>query len=498
MKKSQLKQIIKSCIRESIEDEPLYVEYVRDLRDEVPFVIGGKKYEYVMAKYPDGKVDIGVYSFAGDVVYSYKVFQNMIGIKEGLKIGMSNLKVGEVVVLKKDVVNTSGLYTMSLKAGDRVIVKGLLPLHRLEVLPEKMKAVYLKIGFGKLPVVYDDEVQSVESGEFSHSPQMRVRSDEPQFDETGEYSIKESEFNILHVISKPVKNISTGEWVVKWMTNGKRDEDKTYYTDDLKDAQDTAIQMQKHANELNSTLKESEFNILQKEKSTRHDLDKTPNKSVSSLTPVSSVRKLTEMSISRVVNADDKAGGVTGYTSHSIKCRGCDKDCNTLRKDSAGKEGIYCCKDCVNKPVDESIKSKLKSIIKECITEMTIPEFDKVKYEIEGPGVDVMTKKEIVWRDNTTKEVTYTIPAGARVHVWFSARKYPGTLFVEYNGQVKLTRSITAEDKLTKFIKQPSLSTIEKWESDRGMCKTILGAVTEPDGYDQYGSPSWMLVLGVI
>ena len=118
MKKSQLKQIIKSCIRESIEDEPLYVEYVRDLRDEVPFVIGGKKYEYVMAKYPDGKVDIGVYSFAGDVVYSYKVFQNMIGIKEGLKIGMSNLKVGEVVVLKKDVVNTSGLYTMSLKAGD--------------------------------------------------------------------------------------------------------------------------------------------------------------------------------------------------------------------------------------------------------------------------------------------------------------------------------------------------------------------------------------------
>ena len=289
MKKSKLKEIIKSYIRESIEDEPLYVEYVRDITDEEPFVIGGKKYEYVMAKYPDGKVDIGVYAFAGDLVYSYNAFRNMTGIKEGLKIGMSNLKVGEVVVLKKDVVNISGLYTMSLKAGDRVIVKGLLPLHRLEVLPEKMKAVYLKIGFGKLPVVYDDEVQSVESGKFSHSPQMRVRSDEPQFDETGEYSIKESGFN-----------------------------------------------------------------ILQKEKLTKHDLDKTPNKSVSSLTPVSSVRKLTEMSISRVVNADDKASGVTGYTSHSIKCRGCDKDCNTLRKDSVGNEGVYCCKDCANNIIDES------------------------------------------------------------------------------------------------------------------------------------------------
>ena len=55
-----------------------------------------------------------------------------------------------------------------------------------------------------------------------------------------------------HVISKPVKDTSTGEWVVKWMTDGKRDEDKTYYTDDLKDAQDTAKVMAKHAEELNS------------------------------------------------------------------------------------------------------------------------------------------------------------------------------------------------------------------------------------------------------
>lgn len=57
---------------------------------------------------------------------------------------------------------------------------------------------------------------------------------------------------VVHTISKPVKDTNTGEWVVKWMTNGKRDEDKTYYTDDLKDAQDTAKHLQQRAAELNS------------------------------------------------------------------------------------------------------------------------------------------------------------------------------------------------------------------------------------------------------
>jgi len=59
-----------------------------------------------------------------------------------------------------------------------------------------------------------------------------------------------------HIISKPVKDVSTGEWVVKWMTDGKRDENKTYYTDDLKDAQDTSIVMSRNAAELNRGVNE--------------------------------------------------------------------------------------------------------------------------------------------------------------------------------------------------------------------------------------------------
>lgn len=56
---------------------------------------------------------------------------------------------------------------------------------------------------------------------------------------------KINENNGIHKISKPVK--IGDEWVVKWMTNGKRDENKTYYTDDRKDAFDTYAAMVRHS-----------------------------------------------------------------------------------------------------------------------------------------------------------------------------------------------------------------------------------------------------------
>jgi len=60
---------------------------------------------------------------------------------------------------------------------------------------------------------------------------------------------------IIHYISKPVRKPETNEWVVKWMINGKRDENKTYYTDDKRDAFDTYKQMVKHAGEMNKSGK---------------------------------------------------------------------------------------------------------------------------------------------------------------------------------------------------------------------------------------------------
>jgi hypothetical protein len=86
-----------------VEDEfndnetPLYVAYVRDMAGEEPFMIHGKKYQYVYAKYPDGKVDIAVYSFAGDMTYGYAAWNKMMGIKENV-----NEMITEVLPLDPD------------------------------------------------------------------------------------------------------------------------------------------------------------------------------------------------------------------------------------------------------------------------------------------------------------------------------------------------------------------------------------------------------------
>lgn len=45
--------------------------------------------------------------------------------------------------------------------------------------------------------------------------------------------------------------------------------------------------------------------------------------------------------------------------------------------------------------------------------------------------------------------------------------------------------------------KVPSMAALEKY-SDDGIAKSMLGNKVEPDGYDDMGSPSWLLVVGVI
>ncbi len=79
--KDILKQLIRECLNEVANeyDEP-YVTYLRQMNGEVPFMMGGKKYEYVWAKYPSGKRDIGVYAFAGDVVHGYNYFRKMYNL----------------------------------------------------------------------------------------------------------------------------------------------------------------------------------------------------------------------------------------------------------------------------------------------------------------------------------------------------------------------------------------------------------------------------------
>lgn len=69
-------------IAEEDPNNPLYVEYVSEMRDEEPFMMGSQKFQFVNAKYPNGKKDIGVYAFSGDVVYSYDAFRKMYNLNE--------------------------------------------------------------------------------------------------------------------------------------------------------------------------------------------------------------------------------------------------------------------------------------------------------------------------------------------------------------------------------------------------------------------------------
>ena len=61
------------------------VEYLSDRAGEEPFLLGGKKYQFVTALYPDGKKDVGVYVFGNDYVLDHKYWmdQNFISYKKG-------------------------------------------------------------------------------------------------------------------------------------------------------------------------------------------------------------------------------------------------------------------------------------------------------------------------------------------------------------------------------------------------------------------------------
>lgn len=47
------------------------------------------------------------------------------------------------------------------------------------------------------------------------------------------------------------------------------------------------------------------------------------------------------------------------------------------------------------------------------------------------------------------------------------------------------------------FTSIPSVDDLEDWGND-GVCESVTGERVEPDGHDENGFPSWMLVLGLI
>ena len=51
--------------------------------------------------------------------------------------------------------------------------------------------------------------------------------------------------------------------------------------------------------------------------------------------------------------------------------------------------------------------------------------------------------------------------------------------------------------RITSAFTPPSMEELEEYASD-SVCQSILGNNVEPDGYDEHGSPSWLLALQLI
>lgn len=58
----------------------LYVEYHSEATGEPDFVISGRTYRYVRAKYPNGQVDLGIYCKETDMVMDYHQGRILLGI----------------------------------------------------------------------------------------------------------------------------------------------------------------------------------------------------------------------------------------------------------------------------------------------------------------------------------------------------------------------------------------------------------------------------------
>ena len=86
-------------------------------------------------------------------------------------------------------------------------------------------------------------------------------------------------------------------------------------------------------------------------------------------------------------------------------------------------------------------------------------------------------------------------PKGSPVSVTYQPVGYQWAAVLNIGGsEVKLNPK-NLHVYVSGFRKPPSINTMRKWS---GTAKTVSGKTTEPDGTGSDGSPSWLLVLGLI
>ena len=132
---------------------------------------------------------------------------------------------------------------------------------------------------------------------------------------------------------------------------------------------------------------------------------------------------------------------------------------------------------------------------------------DEQKLLLESKTRKTATKREIKLKDGTV------IPAGTKGEVRpllpdelgntgnnINIRShYTGILVFRPEGSEREYKfKMSKLTNMFEGFKAPSVKTMEKWEWDRGGCKTPVGTMVEPDGVDPDGWPSWMLIMGII
>jgi hypothetical protein len=119
--------------------------------------------------------------------------------------------------------------------------------------------------------------------------------------------------------------------------------------------------------------------------------------------------------------------------------------------------------------------------------------------ETDRLGLKLFKTLELKRELNYSKhEVPCQIPTGTQVVVYWS-EKIPSRIYFDFGGHLRATRTANMKNTFYgKFKKMPTITTLQKWDMQGGYCETVTGHRTETDGYGPDGSPSWMLVLGVI
>ena len=122
------------------------------------------------------------------------------------------------------------------------------------------------------------------------------------------------------------------------------------------------------------------------------------------------------------------------------------------------------------------------------------------EFKLSAPKT-VKATRELNWNVNNPHSAglpPVTISEGTTIEVRFSENQ-PNRLFIydEKTGRVLKSRVETAYQSFTGFRKPPGMNSLTRMMND-GISTTPTGKRTEPDGHGDDGSPSWLLVMGLI